>query len=179
MSSRRRRGGRAFAPLAQGLVECTGYSNTNLFTGQALGPDLDRLRLIGAPAAVVHSIIITAPTIKFFIIGAALLPLVRREIFDTLQDPLRFSVGPIAAIDRLHSPIRRHAARVAARDDGPAAANRVEIWIHRREYPPIESELTGVGISGRAAPLSAELSEWSSCLLVNFQACPKRRPRQQ
>ena len=80
---------------------------------------------------------------------------------------------------RLRGPIRRHAARVAARDDGPAAANRVEIWIHRREYPPIESELTGVGISGRAAPLSAELSEWSSCLLVNFQACPKRRPRQQ
>ena len=113
MSSRRRRGDRASSPAAQGLVECTGYTNTNLFTGQALGPDLDRLRLIRAPAAVVYSIIISAPTIKFFIICAAL-PLVRRESFDTFQDPIRFSVGPIAAIDRLHSPIRRHAARVAA-----------------------------------------------------------------
>ena len=79
--------GPAFAPAAQGLVEFTGYTNTNLFTGQALGPDLDRLRLIGAPAAVIYSIIITAPTIKFFIIGAALLPLVCRESFDTLHPP--------------------------------------------------------------------------------------------
>ena len=136
MSSRRRRGDRASSPAAQGLVECTGYTNTNLFTGQALGPDLDRLRLIGAPAAVIYSIIITAPTIKFFIIGAALLPLVCRESFDTLQDPLRFSVVPIAVIGRPRGPIRairrRHAARVAA----------------------------------------------SGCLLVNFQACPKRRPEQ-
>ena len=145
MSSRRWRGGRAFAPAAQGLVEFTGYTNTDLFTGQTLGPDLDRLRLIGAPAAVIYSIIITAPTIKFFIIGAALLPLVRREIFDTLQDPLRFSVGPIAAIDRLHSPIRRHAARVAAMI---MCAIRVEIWIRRRERLLIEDELAGVSVPG-------------------------------
>ena len=137
MSSRRWRGGRAFAPAAQGLVECIGYTNTNLFTGQALGPDLDRLRLIGAPTAVVYCIIISAPAIKMFIriVGAAL-PVVCRESFDTLQDPLRFSVVPIAVIGRPRGPIRairrRHAARVAA----------------------------------------------SGCLLVNFQACPKRRPEQ-
>ena len=136
-SSRRRRGGWVFAPAAQGLVEFTGYTNTDLFTGQTPGPDLDRLRLIGAPTAVVYCIIISAPAIKMFIriVGAAL-PLVCRESFDTLQDPLRFSVVPIAVIGRPRGPIRairrRHAARVAA----------------------------------------------SGCLLVNFQACPKRRPEQ-
>ena len=119
------------------MVEFTGYTNTDLFTGQTLGPDLDRLRLIGAPTAVVYCIIISAPAIKMFIriVGAAL-PVVCRESFDTLQDPLRFSVVPIAVIGRPRGPIRairrRHAARVAA----------------------------------------------SGCPLVNFQACPKRRPEQ-
>ena len=51
-------------------------------------------------------------------------------------------------------PVRAnwYAARVAARAD---AANRVEIWIRRREQLLIEDELTGVGISGRAGPLAA------------------------
>ena len=84
----------------------SGMYNTNLFPGQALGPDLDRLRLIGAPAAVVYSVIISAPTLKFFIIEAAL-PLGRRKLFDTLQDPHRFSVVPIATrySDPNHSSI--------------------------------------------------------------------------
>ena len=48
-----------------------------LFNGQTLGPDRDRLRLIGAPAAVAVSLIISAPTLKFSTMGAALLPLLR------------------------------------------------------------------------------------------------------
>ena len=154
MGSRRWRGGRAFAPAAQGLVEFTGYTNTDLFTGQTLGPDLDRLRLIGAPTAVVYCIIISAPAIKMFIriVGAAL-PLVCRESFDTLQDPLRFSVVPIAVIGRPRGPIRairrrhrRHAARVAAMIG--FAAKRVKIWIRRRERLLIEDELAGVSVPG-------------------------------
>ena len=91
--------------------------------------------------------------------GAAL-PLVRRESFDTFQDPLRFSLGPIAGIGRARGLIRairrRHAARVAARDrDGTVAANSAEIWIRRREQLLIEDELTGVSISGRAARITA------------------------
>ena len=133
--------------------------NTNLFTGQALGPDLDRLRLIGATAAVVHSIIITAPTIKFFIIGAALLPLVRREIFDTLQDPLRFSVVPVTLVSnprpcgkikvrgRLRGPIRaiirRHAARVAA--VWRISTEREEVWIRRRDHTLFVAQIVGPG----------------------------------
>ena len=103
-----------------------GMYNTNLFPGQALGPDLDRLRLIGAPAAVVYSVIISAPTLKFFIIEAAL-PLGRRKLFDTLQDPLRFSVVPIATINHRRPFVRRHAARVAASSN--FVAKREEIWI--------------------------------------------------
>ena len=48
--------------------------------------------------------------------------------------------------------VRRHAARVAAIE---FAAFREEIWKCRRARLLIESNLTGVGISGRAAPLAA------------------------
>ena len=50
--------------------------------------------------------------------------------------------------------VRRHAARVAA--SSRFAAKREEIWIRRRERRLIDSDLTGVGISGRAAPLAAQ-----------------------
>ena len=135
-----------------------GMYNTNLFPGQALGPDLDRLRLIGAPAAVVYSVIISAPTLKFFIIEAAL-PLGRRKLFDTLQDPLRFSVVPVTLVSnprpcgkikvrgRLRGPIRaiirRHAARVAA--VWRISTEREEVWIRRRDHTLFVAQIVGPG----------------------------------
>ena len=120
------------------MVECIGYTNTNLFTGQALGPDLDRLRLIGAPAAGVYSIIISAPAIKFFIIimGAAL-PLVCRESFDTLQDPLRFSsAGAAAGVLCLSSIEPYIAPRAPPRSSSQAATTRTALNSRAVLIPP-------------------------------------------
>ena len=51
--------------------------------------------------------------------------------------------------------VNRHAARVATTpfDVVRVAAKRVKIWIRRQEHLGFEDELTGVGVSGRAAPL--------------------------
>ena len=77
-----------------------------------------------------------------------------------------------------------HATRVAAIE---FAAIRVEIWIRRRERLLIEDELTSVGISGRAAPITAT----SATVVVNTKFIDasararggasrrRRRPRRQ
>jgi hypothetical protein len=50
--------------------------------------------------------------------------------------------------------VRRHAASVAAIEFANVT-KREEVWIRRREHLLIDSDLTGVGISGGAASLAA------------------------